>query len=137
MLAFFFGVCVVAVAVAVRFVLLGAWVVLPFALVELIGLGVAFFLMSRRARYSETIDVNEDTLFVIRRDWRSQHEWRFQPYWVQVILRLDANNWYPSRLFLRSHGQSIEIGTCLTDEERAELSAGLRRRLEQHRSKTY
>jgi uncharacterized membrane protein len=137
MLAFFIGISVVAVSVAVRFLLLGAWVVLPFAMVELIGLGIAFFLMSRRSRYSETIDVAEDALFVIRRDWRSQHEWRFQPYWVQVILRLDANNWYPSRLFLRSHGQSIEIGSCLTDEERAELSAGLRHRLEQNRSKTY
>jgi uncharacterized membrane protein len=137
MLVFFIGISVMAIAVAVRFVLLGAWVVLPITLAELIGLGIAFFLISRRARYSETIDVEDGALFVIRRDWRSQHEWRFQPYWVQVVLKLDANSWYPSRLYLRSHGESVEIGSCLTDEERAELSDGLRRRLEQQRTRTF
>ena len=134
MTVLFLGVSAVAVAVAVRFFLMGAWVVLPITLLEVIGLGTAFYLVNRRSRYCETIDVDQDALFVIRRDWRSQHEWRLQPYWVQVILKLDPKNWYPSRLYLRSHGQSIEIGNCLTNGERARLSEGLRRRLEQHRS---
>lgn len=134
---FFLAVSAVAVAVAVRFFLLGAWLVLPFALLEVVALGSAFALVARRARYRETIDVDETAVHVMRRDWRSQHEWRFQPYWVRVDLQPDSSDWYPSRLYLRSHGRAVEIGRCLTNGERAELFEGLRRRLERHRDATH
>lgn len=130
---FFLAVSAVALAVAVRFLLLGAWIILPIALAEVSALGLALLLIARRSRYCETIDVDKDGLFVFRRDWRSQHQWRFQPYWVQVVLDPDPRGWYPSRLYVRSHGQAVEIGSCLTDGERAELSAGLRSRLEHQR----
>jgi uncharacterized membrane protein len=134
---FFLAVSAVALAVAVRFFLLGAWLVLPVTLLEVVALGIAFAVVARRARYLETIDVDEAAVFVIRRDWRSQHEWRFQPYWVRVVLQPDSSDWYPSRLYLRSHGRTVEIGRCLTNSERAELFEGLGRRLERHRNATH
>ena len=120
-----------AFLVAIRFVLLGAWIVLPLAIAEIAGLGLAFYLVSRAGRRCEIIDVTETEMLVVRDDGHERQEWRFQPYWVQVILQLDPKNWYPSRLFLRSHGRQLEIGRSLTDAERRELSEELRRRLVQ------
>ena len=66
---------------------------------------------------------------MIRENGGSTQEWRFQSYWLQVVLQPDPKSWYPSRLFLRSHGKQLEIAQALTDEERRELSDDLKRRL--------
>ncbi len=103
---------------------------MPMVLLEMAVLAGAFILVDRASRDSEIIDIREDALHVIRHRKTEVTEWTFQPYWVQINLRKDRISWYPTHLSLRSHGKSIEIGTCLTDEEREELSERLRHGLE-------
>lgn len=123
---FFLIVCLVSIGIAVRFWLLGAWVVMPVVLLEMVVLGGAFYLVEKASRDYETIDLNEEFLRVTRSVKSVVDEWQFQPYWVQIVLRSDRIDWYPTHLSLRSHGKSVEIGTCLTDEEREELSDSLK-----------
>lgn len=123
----FCGICVVALIVAVRFWLLGAWVVLPIFALELMLLGVAFLIVERKTRFCETIELTEDSVSVVQRDWKSEREWCYPKYWVQVVFRQDSAGWYPSHLYLRSHGDVLEIGACLNDSERLQLSQHLRR----------
>lgn len=116
----------VSIGIAIRFWLLGAWVVLPVVILEMIVLGSAFYLVEQASKNIETIDLNNESLHVRRTVKSVVDEWRFQPYWVQVVLRSDRISWYPTHLSLRSHGKSVEIGACLTDEEREELSTSLK-----------
>ncbi|OOZ46379.1 DUF2244 domain-containing protein [Solemya velum gill symbiont] len=58
-----------------------------------------------------------------------RNEWKFPTYWVKVILDFDSSGWYASRLYLRSHGKLLEIGACLNEEERQELTQHLRNRI--------
>jgi len=127
MLLFFLLVALVALSIALRFVLLGAWMVLPFALLEVLGLGAAFIVYERSSRYQEVIDFGKDHLLVERSIRAKVEKWEFQPYWVRLVEWRDSAGWYPGRLFLRSHGRELEIGACLTEEERRELAAGLAR----------
>ncbi len=129
MIWFVAGVGALALFIAVRFMLMGAWIVLPLTIVEISVLGIAFFLVARNGRRYERIDVDDGDVRVVRDDGRSCQEWHFQPYWVQVVLQPDPANWYPSRLYLRSHGKQLEIGNSLTDAERKQLSDELKRRL--------
>ena len=99
---------------------------MPVVLLEMVVLGLAFYLVEKASRDYETIDLSDELLKVTRSVKSVVDEWRFQPYWVQVVLRSDKIDWYPTHLSLRSHGKSVEIGACLTDEEREELSASLR-----------
>ncbi len=121
-------VCLVGLAVllvAVRFVLLGAWIILPFAVAEVGLLAIGFWLCERTSRYRETVQVSRDNLFITQESARGRKTCQFNPYWVQIILRLDPNDWYPSRLLIRSHGKQVEIGACLTNQEREALSKAL------------
>ncbi len=127
---FFSLVILVSAVIALRFWLLGAWVVMPLMVLELSILGAAFYLVQKASRDVETIDLSDNLLRVTRKFRSVADEWQFQPYWVQVILRTDHINWYPTHLCLRSHGRMIEIGTCLTDEEREELSESLKQELQ-------
>lgn len=125
-LIFFVLVCLVSIGIAIRFWLLGAWIILPVVLLEMAILGLAFYLVDKDSRDIETIDLSNELLRVTRNVKSVVSEWRFQPYWVQVVLRSDRIGWYPSHLSLRSHGKSVEVGACLTDEERLELSQSLK-----------
>jgi uncharacterized membrane protein len=127
-------VCFVGLAVfltAMRFVLLGAWIVLPFAILEIGLLAAGFWLYERASRYRELVKISSDNLEVTQESVRSHRTWRFNPHWVKVTLRLDPENWYPSRLFIGSHGEQVEIGACLTNQEREELSKVLKRSIPQ------
>jgi uncharacterized membrane protein len=131
MIVFFIAVAFLTLLVAVRFILLGAWLVLPFSLLEVVVLGSSLYLFERRSRYSETIQIGPDsTEFIARCGVNILRECRFQSYWVQVLLQLDQDDWYPSKLLLQSHGRSIEIGACLTDDDRKTLAENLKTTLE-------
>lgn len=131
MIVFFVAVAVLTLLVAMRFILLGAWLVLPFALLEIVVLGVSLYLFERASCYSETIQIAPDSILIIARNGvTTLREYRFQPYWVQIALQLDPRDWYPSKLLLRSHGESIEIGACLTNADRKMLAKTITTALE-------
>ncbi len=121
----FCGICFVAILAALRFWLLGAWVVLPITVLELLLLGVAFLVVERKTRFCETIELTDDSVSVVQKSWKSCKEWCYPRYWVQVIFSEDPSGWYPSHLYLRSHGDTLEIGACLDDRERFQLSRHL------------
>lgn len=128
---FFAAVCLLTLLVALRFLLLGVWMVLPFALLEMVVLGIGLYLFERASRYSETIQIAPDNIQVIARNGiKTLHKHQFPSYWAQVALQLDPRKWYPSKLFLRSHGQSVEIGACLTDADRQSLAETITTALE-------
>jgi uncharacterized membrane protein len=103
---------------------------MPMMVLEISILGIAFYLVRKASRDVETIDLSGDLLRVTRNVRAVVDEWQFQPYWVQVILRTDRISWYPTHLCLRSHGKMIEVGSCLTDEEREELADSLKQELQ-------
>lgn len=131
MLVFFLAVAVFSLLVALRCILLGAWLVLPFTVLELVVLGCCLYLFDRSSRYSETIRISPDSiLFIARRGVKVLQECRFQTYWARVALQLDQHSWYPGKLLLQSHGRSIEIGACLTEDDRKAFAASIKASLE-------
>ncbi len=112
--------------VAMRFALLGAWVILPFAILEVVLFAVAFWWYEKASRYRETIKLSKNNILITKESLKFRKSWQFNPYWVQVKLLPNANNWYPSQLLIRSQGKQVEIGSCLTNQERQELSEALK-----------
>jgi uncharacterized membrane protein len=115
----------VSLAVGVGFVAVGAWPVIGFFGFDVALVYLAFRLNYRTARQSETIRLADDAFTVERVSVRGERrDWRFQPFWVRVILeeRADASN----RLLVASHGRSLVIGDFVPPAARRELAATLR-----------
>jgi len=128
---------VVSLGVALRFVFLGLWLVLPFTLLEL-GLlgGILYYLWGKRDDV-EIISIADGEIHVEQRDRRGSREWRVPHYWASVVLEQSRHRNHPTRLILRSHGKDEEIGRCLTDEEREKLATELRHAIgRQHHGRT-
>lgn len=124
-LVVFCGIVVLSAAVVTRFVLLGAWLVVPFTLLEVAFLGGVFWRVLRQNQFTETILCTRHELKVIQKSSNRLKEWAFHPCWSRVVLQPGGHAWYPDRLLIRSHGQSLEIGMCLTVSEKTSLAEAL------------
>ena len=123
-LAAFALIFIVSIGIAAAFATFGAWLILPFAGLEMLVLFVAFRYMERHAADYELIEIDGDTVKV---EWESGNNLlsgAFNRHWAQVVVNGDG-----SRLALRSHGRELEIGRYMTDGQRLELARTLKRRL--------
>ena len=115
---FAFGfIFVVSVGIACAFAALGAWLILPFAGLEMLVLFWAFHHVERHASDYERIAIAGDKVSIeIREVGRARHH-ELSRYWAQVVVSRNG-----ARLALRSHGREVEIGRHLNDCERLALA---------------
>jgi uncharacterized membrane protein len=128
-LAFFAAAATVTLTVAVLFALQGAWLIVPFAGLEIIALGTCLYLCARKNSEREVILIDEQSVKVEKGRKKVLHSVEFQRHWTQVKLTRSQRPWYPSRLTISSMGKEVEVGSTLIDEERATLARELRRKL--------
>jgi len=119
----FFTVCFAVLGV--YFAALGAWLVLPFAGLELVVLVAGFYLSALAGHTREVIEVEGPVLRVLRGGRRLEEVASLPANWTRVELRHDPRGWYPSRLLLRWHGKGLEVGAKLVEAEREELAVEL------------
>ena len=122
------AICAVSFGAGLVFFLVGAWPVVGFLGLDVLLIYLAFRVNYRHGRMYEQVELAPDRLVVRRVDhWGKERRWDFQPTWLQVLI--DEPPDHDSRLTLRSHGRSLDIGGFLTAEERLDLAKALRRAL--------
>ncbi len=122
---FFGGICAVSFGIAGLLALQGFWPVLPFAGLEMALLAWALRASLARARDAQVIVVAEAEIS-IETPGRQGTPTVFPRHWAQVRLRPGSSPLGPTRLSIESHGRRCEIGTFLTEQERAGLARRLR-----------
>jgi uncharacterized membrane protein len=118
---------VVSVGIAAAFAAFGAWLILPFAGIEMLVLYLAFRYIERHAADYEQIEIEGDQVKIERLDGGRMRGAALSRYWARVVVSRDG-----SRLALRSHGREFEIGRTLSDAQRLELAQALERGLRRH-----
>jgi uncharacterized membrane protein len=124
MMVLFAGIAVFASTIGIGFSLIGAWLVLPFAGLEVVLVGAVLYLLVRHADDHDLIIIRHDSVVVVRRRGGREQREEFQRYWVKVQWQR-GRGWYPSRLSLGSHGRFVAIGTDISEEERRDLEVRL------------
>jgi uncharacterized membrane protein len=125
----------VALAIGMGFALMGAWLILPFAGLEVLLLGAAFVAYARRAGDYEKIELAHGRLKVEVAEAERRSQYELDPRRAQVLLQKDEG--YGARVWLgRAPGErsgageeQLEIGRHLDAGSRVELAAELSRRL--------
>lgn len=121
-----FGVfLVVATGIGIYMLTLGAWPVLPFLGLELGLLAAVFVLLQKRAKHYDLLVSQGEEIHLKKKDAKGEKEQRFTRYWTQIRVAAGAH-WYPSKLMVGSHGQFVEIGADLTEEDRLETAEQLK-----------
>lgn len=129
-----------ALAIGVGFAVLGAWLILPFAGLEVLLFGAAFVAYARRAADYEKIELAAGRLTVEVAQAERRRRYELDPRRAQVLL--ETGQGYGARVWLSAapgwlgrrsrsgagEGQ-LEIGRHLDAGSRVELAAELSRRL--------
>jgi uncharacterized membrane protein len=115
----------VSLAIALFFGFMGAWPILPFAGAELLGLGTALYVCACRARDCEVVSIQGATVRIEKGRSRPVETSELPRHWARVTLESSPLRSHPSRLTIRSHGRAVEIGGCLSEEERMNLAREL------------
>jgi uncharacterized membrane protein len=120
----FGALAVLVLAIGAGFAAMGAWLILPFAGLEVLLLGAAFVLYARHAADYERIEVESGHLTVEVADGGRTARHHLDD--VRVALE-------EGRVLLRGTKEELEIGRHLGAEARVELAAELEKKLIQGR----
>ena len=113
------------IGIALGFFSQGLTLVLPFAGLEVVALGAALYISAWRGGVKEVISVTGDKIRIEIGHDSPEQRYELNRVWAQVVLQCPWNNWYPSRLFIRSHRRQVEIGRFLNEAERQGLAREL------------
>ena len=108
--------------IGITFALHGFWPVLPFAGLEVVVLGIAFYLCLARSQIREVVSVSAAVVTVEKGRGKPQEHWECPRAWARVSLQHSPISWYPSRLAIAFQGRQVEIGKFLPEQERCELA---------------
>lgn len=123
----------VALVIALGFARIGAWLVLPFAGLEILAFAYAFYTVYLHSGDFESITIEDDRVVVEKRNYKESTTTVFQRYWAQVnvrkVVKSKGGNG-KSGLFISSHGNEVEFGgNFINDEQRTELARELRQKI--------
>jgi len=112
-------------SIAAVFAYAGGWLVLPFSGLEWLLLAYCFHISRKRTSICEVITITESLVQIERGRHRPEQSWRFQRAWVMLDWARSPIRGHPSRLCLKLHGRSVEIGGFLVEDERKALAREL------------
>ena len=119
--------CAVAATIFLTavFVSLGAWPVLPFVWASFGAIGAMIYGMARHRDDFELLIIDDASFHVLRRHGAEQTWHRFQRYWARLYFERPRGCTATTRLYIRSHGRALEIGTSLDEPRRQALAREL------------
>lgn len=114
--------CLVSLGISGFFWMQGATLVLPFAFVEMMVLGIAFGLYARHATDGERIVLRDGRLVVELECGGKLERSEFQGSWVRV----EPGAYDRSLIELRGQGKTVRVGRFVRPELRAALAREIR-----------
>ena len=123
---------VMALGIAIRFAWLGYWMILPFAIIDVLAVGLVLYVVTRKSSYVERIVVTADQVEIHHIQHNNNTDWLFPLHWTRVLLEQPDHRWYPHRLLLGCKGNWVEIGLCLTNDERESLARAIETEITRH-----
>jgi len=126
MIRFYAAMVFASFSIAIGFAVQGAWLILPFAGLEMLVLGVALYQVARGNTRWQAVSVGDDHI-EITDHFPGGGQQSFQRAWARVELKQPAIKGYPTGLTIGSHGRIKEIGRCLNEYEKKHLAHELRK----------
>jgi uncharacterized membrane protein len=119
---FYLSLCVVSLGIASAFWLQGAVLVMPFAWLELLAVGVGFLVYARHAADRERISLRDRHLVVELEQAGKLQRMSFRREWVRV----EPKRGDSSLIEVSAQGQSIQVGRYVRPELRPLLAREIR-----------
>lgn len=114
-------VLLVNLAIALVWASRGAWLVLPFAGLEVLLLGLGMYYVSWKLNFKEVITIEAESLTLQKGVYFPRQEWQWQLSQTTVVRRPNKYRMSAPNLYLKHLNNQIEIGDFLNRGEKKEL----------------
>lgn len=118
----FVSLCVVSLGIAICFWMLGARLVMPFACLEIVAVGIAFAMYGRHAADGERISLQGSRLVVELETAGKLERAEFD----RSRVRVEPKTGDRSLIMLSAQGRSVEVGRYVRPELRPALASEIR-----------
>lgn len=119
---FYLSIVIVSFAIALFFAWRGVWFVMPFAGLELLGLGIALLAWGRHATDYERVTLADGVLLIEQGNAGQVTRQEFNPLWVRVEL---SESFPASMITLRSGKRAVRVGCYLDPYKRLKFAQDL------------
>ncbi len=123
---FLFIVSFFALCIGVAFALVGLWMILPFAGVEIMVLLLVMHRVARQCYRKQVIHISPEKIRVEQGIAQPHSIWESELFWTRLIVQQPGHAWHATKIILRGRYEKIEIGAFLTEQEKNELITKLR-----------
>lgn len=115
----------VSFGIAGVFALQGLWVIFPFVGFEIVFLTLVLYWSCLRASQREVISIDADNIQIEVGRQYAQQTHRLQSAWTRVHLYPPGITGTRGKLVMQSKGEEIEVGACLSEEDRKSLATSI------------
>lgn len=122
LLHWYLSLCLITMVIATGFLLAGFWIVLPFAGLELLLVGIAFVVYARHAADYEMIELQPNQLVLVMADGAKLTQLEWTPQWA----KLSYNGKYKAPLLFSHRGQQVKIGKFIAEKDKSALHRELK-----------
>ncbi len=118
---------IVSGTVSFGFLLAGAWMILPFSIIEMGVLAGCMFYCNRQCNRQEVITVSDDLVSIEQGVRQPNQAITYQRLWAKYLVSPPPHPWGVSRITIRSHNQESELGAFLSQADKQQLVKALKR----------
>ncbi len=104
--------------VGTLFAYAGLWPVLPFMAATVLSLWAALYITNLRQRRREVLTITDSQVILQRGRRRPETEARYPRHGTRLVVRRGPRPGRARQLFLRCHGQEVEVGRALNCEDK-------------------
>ncbi len=112
-LNFLYALCGLTFALAVGFALMGGWLVLLYAILELAIVYWSIYLCCHWCNREEVITISEHDVVIEKNKQRPSEQMHYQRIWSKFMIRAPRHPWDPASISIRSHGRETVLGSFL------------------------
>ena len=131
--------CAVSLLISIGMLTAGAWVVLPFAGLEVLAVGAGFYYTARQCQRQEVLTFSEGIITLEKGRDRKHSEWTFPRQFTRLQMTEPGHIWTPPKLLLVHRENTISLAAFLNLDDTKDLIRIIERegvRIERRRPST-
>lgn len=117
----------VNMSIAIAWSLMGAWMVLPFAGLEVLCVGLGMYYVSWKLSFKQIITIQADSLVLQTGVYFPKQEWQWQLGTTHLLKKPSKYRMSAPDLYLKNMNEKVEIGHFLNVNEKKDLRQHLNR----------
>ncbi|MEM7358796.1 MAG: DUF2244 domain-containing protein [Pseudomonadota bacterium] len=111
--------------IGISFALVGAWMILPFAGLEIAAVAAGTYYVCWKLNFKEIITIEAESVILQKGVYYPKQTWHWQKSATRLLSRPGGYRQSPPDLYLKHLDETVEIGDFLNRKEKIRLRNGL------------